>query len=87
MMQEDGSNNGSIKDAFASISTALSQATDGAVNIGKKDQCVFTNPWDPGANVYLMDMAMSLAFTRRHGASILMMLYVTCIYRINWCYS
>ncbi len=36
-MQEEGSNHGSIKDASASISTAVSQATDGAINIGKKE--------------------------------------------------
>ncbi len=39
-MQEDGSNHGSIKDASASISTAVSQATDGAINIGKKESVI-----------------------------------------------
>jgi hypothetical protein len=39
-MQEEGSNHGSIKDASASISTAVSQATDGAVNIGKKESVI-----------------------------------------------
>ena len=39
-MQEEGSNHGSIKDASASISTAVSQATDGAINIGKKESVI-----------------------------------------------
>jgi hypothetical protein len=39
-MQEEGSNHGSIKDASASISTAINQATDGAINIGKKDSVI-----------------------------------------------
>jgi hypothetical protein len=32
-MHDEGSNHGSIKDASASISTAISQATNGAINI------------------------------------------------------
>jgi hypothetical protein len=39
-MQEEGSNHGSIKDASASISTAISQATDGAISIGKKESVI-----------------------------------------------
>jgi hypothetical protein len=39
-MQEEGSNHGSIKDASASISTAVSQATDGAINIRKKESVI-----------------------------------------------
>ena len=39
-MQEEGSNHGSIKDASASIATAISQATDGAINIGRKDSVI-----------------------------------------------
>jgi hypothetical protein len=40
MMQEEGSNHSSIKDTSASISTALSQATDGAISIGKKESVI-----------------------------------------------
>jgi hypothetical protein len=39
-MHDEGSNHGSIKDASASISTAISQATDGAINIGKKESVI-----------------------------------------------
>ncbi len=39
-MQEEGSNHGSIKDASASISTVVSEATDGAINIGKKESVI-----------------------------------------------
>ncbi len=39
-MHEEGSNHGSIKDASASISTAISQVTDGAINIGKKESVI-----------------------------------------------
>ncbi len=39
-MHEEDSNHGNIKDASASISTAISQATDGAINIGKTESVI-----------------------------------------------
>jgi hypothetical protein len=84
-----GINHGSIKDASASISTALSQATDGTINIGFSEISAYSPTREAQAQtcVYLMDMETSLAFTRRHGALVLMTLYATGIYRICWCYS
>jgi hypothetical protein len=89
-MQEEGSNHGSIKDASASIATAISKATDGAINIGRKDSVIaflksvrIHQPVGPRRKRIPTDMRMLLAFTRKHGVLARTTLYAIDTFKIS----
>jgi hypothetical protein len=58
-MNEEGSNHGCIKDASASISTTISQATDGAIDVSKKESVIANLK---SVRIHQMDKEIQLAF-------------------------